>query len=580
MKKLILILTLSLLPLLSSFPQMINWVPLNSGTYENLNDVAFLSSTRIIAAGNNGKVVYSTNSGMTWTTRPFPAATDILCLYFNGNTGFAGCKNSKIYKTVNAGSNWTEISSTSAYPVTSISFVSTNIGYIGDGYGHIAKTTDAGMHWFDIYTMPGYSSKVFMLDANRGWAVDTYGYVIRTTNGGTNFLSARIVTDTLSSIHFISSTLGFTVGDNGRIYKSTNGGVNWAALTSNTTDKLRCVSCINTTLISVVGNGGCILSSTNSGTNWVKQTKTANNLNSVKYLSSTTGYIAGDNGTILGREPAPGNINIGYDTTGTGYPFYTYYMDSRTQMLYLASELIAGGGSSNGAIINKISYYVKSNSAQTMNEFEIKLQNYSNNVLTGFVSDNWTTVFSSNENILQTGWKTFTLPNPFLWDGVNNLLIEVCFNNSSWTTNSIVASTSASNRTIHQHQDLTSGSGCIDILTGSVQSNRPNISLNATILTNNKNISTNLPSEYALYQNYPNPFNPETKIKFDIPKNGFTTLKVYNMLGQEIMNLVNEYKNAGSYLIDFNAGNLPSGTYFYKLISGNYSEIRKMVVIK
>jgi hypothetical protein len=143
-----------------------------------------------------------------------------------------------------------------------------------------------------------------------------------------------------------------------------------------------------------------------------------------------------------------------------------------------------------------------------------------------------------------------------------------------------VASTPASNRTIHQHQDLTSGSGCIDILTGSIQSNRPNISFNATIVTNNKNLSTNVPDEYALYQNYPNPFNPVTKIKFDISKNGFTTLKVYNMLGQEISVLVNENKTAGSYIIDFNAGNLPSGTYFYKLISGNYSEIRKMVVIK
>ncbi|MBN1633584.1 MAG: T9SS type A sorting domain-containing protein [Ignavibacteria bacterium] len=580
MKKIILIFTITLLPLFHSYPQMINWVTQNSGTFENLNDIAFISGNQIIAAGNNGKIIYTTNGGMNWASKPFPVSSDILCLYFNGNTGFAGCRNSKIYKTVNGGNNWTEISSSSAYPVTSISFVSGTVGYAGNGYGHISKTTDAGVHWFDIYTMPGYSSKVFMLDASRGWAVDTYGYVVRTTNGGTNFLSARIVTDTLSSVHFISSTLGFIAGDAGRIYKSVNGGANWTLLTSNTTEKLRCVACINTNIIYATGNYGTILSTMNSGTNWSIQTKTSSHLNSIKFFSPTNGFIAGDNGTILGREPSPGNINVGTDTLRTGYPFYTFYMDSRTQMLYTASELIAGGGSSNGAIINKISFYVTSFASQTMNEFEIKLQNYTNNILTGFVFDNWTTVYQSNENIFQTGWKTFVLPYPYLWDGVNSLLIDICFNNTSYTSNSYVAATSSSGRTVHQHQDLTSGNGCTDLLTGSIQSNRPNISLTADIVTNKKNESANIPSEYALHQNYPNPFNPVTKIKFDLPKNGFTTLKIYNMLGQEISVLVNENKNAGSYLIDFNAGNLPSGTYFYKLISGNYGEIRKMVLIR
>lgn len=580
MKKFILIFTIALLPLINSYPQMINWSLLNSGTYENLNDIAYISANQVIVAGNNGKVLYSTNSGMNWTAKPFPSSTDILCLFFNGNTGYAGCRNSKIYKTVNGGNSWAEISSSSAYPVTSLHFVSGTVGYAGDGYGHIAKTTDAGVHWFDIYTMPGYSSKVFMLDASRGWTVDTYGYVIRTTNGGTNFLSTRIVTDTLSSVHFISSTLGFIAGDAGRIYRSTNGGANWTSLSSGTTEKLRCITCLSSTVVCAVGNNGSILQTTNGGTNWTKQTKTTNHLNAVKFQSMTYGYIAGENGTILGREPSPGNINIGFDTLRTGYPFYTFYMDSRTQMLYLASELIAGGGSSNGAIINKISFYVTSYSVQIMNGFEIKLQNYIDNVLTGFVSDNWTTVYQSNENILQAGWKTFTLPNPYLWDGYSNLLIDICFNNSSYTSNSYVAATYAANKTVHQHQDLTTGNGCINITTGTIQGNRPNISLTANIVTNKQNEAANIPAEYALYQNYPNPFNPVTKIKFDIPKSGFTTLKIYNMLGQEISVPVNENKNAGSYLIDFNAGNLPSGTYFYKLISGNYSEIRKMVVIK
>lgn len=580
MKKSFLLILVILIPVLNLYPQMINWVVLNSGTFENLNDLAVISPTQIIAAGNNGKLLRTTNGGNSWTTMSFPVTSDILSLYFSGTTGFAGCRNSKIYKTVNGGANWTEISTNSAYPVTSISFVSGTVGYLGDGYGTIQKTTDAGQHWFNVYVMPGYSSKVFMLDANRGWAVDTYGYVVRTTNGGANFLSIRIITDTLSSIHFISSSLGFAAGDAGRIYRSVNGGANWTLLTTNTTEKLRSIYCINTNLIYAAGNGGTILYTANGGTDWINQSKTTNNLNSIKFLSNSEGLIAGDNGTILGRQPTPGNISIGYDTLNAGWPFYTFYMDSRTQMLYLASELIAGGGSSNGAIIQNVSFFVKSFSSQIMNGFEIKLQNYTNNVLSSFVTDNWITVYQSGESISQTGWKTFYLTYPYLWDGSSNLLMEICFNNSTYTSNSITAATNSPNKVFHQHQDLTTGDGCIDITTGAIQNYRPNISIGANIVTNKQKEITNIPAEYTLYQNYPNPFNPVTKIKFDIPKSGFTTLIIYNMLGQEISSLVNENKNAGTYIIDFNAVNLPSGTYFYKLISGNFSEIRKMVVIK
>lgn len=579
MKKSFLLILIILIPVINLYPQMVNWVILNSGTFENLNDIAIISPTQIIAAGNNGKLIRTTNGGNNWSAMPFPVTSDILSLYFNGTTGFAGCRNSKIYKTVNGGVNWTEISTNSAYPVTSISFVSGTVGYLGDGYGTIQKTTDAGLHWFNVYVMPGYSAKVYMLDATRGWAADTYGYVIRTTNGGTNFLSVRINTDTLSSIHFISSTLGFAAGDAGKIFRSVNGGANWTQLTTSTTAKLKCIHCVNTNLIYATGNNGTILYTTNGGTNWLSQSKTTNNLNAVKFINNSEGIIAGDNGTLLGRQPAPGNISIGYDTLNAGWPFYTFYMDSRTQMLYLANELIAGGGSSNGAIIQSISFYVKSFSSQIMNGFEIKLQNYTNNVLSGFVTDNWTTVYQVGEAVSQTGWKTFYLTYPYLWDGSSNLLIDICFNNSTYTSNSIVAASNSPNKVFHQHQDLTTGNGC-EIITGSIQNYRPNISFGANVVTSGKNELTVTPTEYRLYQNYPNPFNPVTKIKFDIPKTAYTTLLVYNMLGQEVMSLVNGTKSAGTYIVDFNAGNLPSGTYFYKLISGNFSEIRKMVVIK
>jgi hypothetical protein len=85
---------------------------------------------------------------------------------------------------------------------------------------------------------------------------------------------------------------------------------------------------------------------------------------------------------------------------------------------------------------------------------------------------------------------------------------------------------------------------------------------------------------YNLYQNYPNPFNPVTKIKFSVPKSDIVQIKVYDILGSEIKLLLNEYKQHGTYEAEFDASNLPSGVYFYRMISGSYAETKKMILLR
>ena len=89
-----------------------------------------------------------------------------------------------------------------------------------------------------------------------------------------------------------------------------------------------------------------------------------------------------------------------------------------------------------------------------------------------------------------------------------------------------------------------------------------------------------VPEKFELGQNYPNPFNPSTQISWKSPVSGLQTLKVYNILGNEVATLVNEWKEAGNYSIEFDASKLASGTYFYRLTIGNFSEVRKMILIK
>ncbi len=91
---------------------------------------------------------------------------------------------------------------------------------------------------------------------------------------------------------------------------------------------------------------------------------------------------------------------------------------------------------------------------------------------------------------------------------------------------------------------------------------------------------TGVPDVYSLSQNYPNPFNPSTAIRFNIPQQDHVVLKIFNNIGQEVSTLVNQDMDAGSYEVNFNASDLASGVYFYRIQTANYSESKKMILIK
>jgi hypothetical protein len=106
-----------------------------------------------------------------------------------------------------------------------------------------------------------------------------------------------------------------------------------------------------------------------------------------------------------------------------------------------------------------------------------------------------------------------------------------------------------------------------------------NTVLTTGVLTDVKQI-TGLPTTFKLDQNYPNPFNPSTVINFSLPKAGNVTLKVYNSIGQEVATLINGYKDAANYQVNFDASKLSSGVYFYSITSGNFTQTKKMMLTK
>jgi hypothetical protein len=270
------------------------------------------------------------------------------------------------------------------------------------------------------------------------------------------------------------------------------------------------------------------------------------------------------------------NVYIGTDTLSSEYPFTTYWMDGRTDMLFLESELTAAGCVP--GYFMGISFYVNHADTLTMNGFNVKIQNTLDTSVSSF-SGAWEIAFSGEYKVLSTGWQTIYLTQPFGWNGNDNIKIEVCYNNNRFTWFSTVRSTVSPNKTFGRFTDLSTGDGCTDITTGTVQAKRPNICLLLSPILGIISNST-IPEKYSLSQNYPNPFNPETRINYSIPKAGMVTLRVYDALGRQVSELVNGYKNAGNYIVEFTTSGLSSGMYYYKLTSGEFSDIKKMSLIK
>lgn len=271
------------------------------------------------------------------------------------------------------------------------------------------------------------------------------------------------------------------------------------------------------------------------------------------------------------------NACIGTGTTSSNYPFTTYWMDGRTQMLFTAAELTAAGAGPGSAFM-KIGFNVITAGGPAMNGFNVRFQHTTLSSLTNWVTSGWTTAFTGTYAVPGTGWQYIDLTSPyFAYNGTSNLLLEICYDNSSYTSYSPVYATSVSGMCRGYYTD--NSSGC-ELTSGSNLSYRPNVCFTVTNISNSGTVSNIVPNTYSLSQNYPNPFNPVTRINFDIPKQGLVTMKVFDILGREIRALVNEVKAPGRYSVDFNGTELSSGVYFYRLESNSFTDIKRMILIK
>jgi len=148
--------------------------------------------------------------------------------------------------------------------------------------------------------------------------------------------------------------------------------------------------------------------------------------------------------------------------------------------------------------------------------------------------------------------------------------------NENFTSHTITTNTNCAGSVYVVDVD---GDGDMDVLSASFCDDKiawyENLLITGIVTNSNE-----IPSEYRLSQSYPNPFNPSTNIKYSVPENGFVKLSVYNLVGEEVIVLVNETVDAGFYEIEFDAAYLPSGIYFYRLQTSNFIQTKKMVLMK
>ncbi|MBN8572027.1 MAG: T9SS type A sorting domain-containing protein [Ignavibacteria bacterium] len=401
------------------------------------------------------------------------------------------------------------------------------------------------------------------INSQTGFACGPYGRYAKTTNGGDSWTSYNIgdTTIRLTGINFINENTGWMGGSklNGFpiwpyrffMYYTTNGGTNWVTRdqSDGTTTSVK-IEMLNKDSIVFAYTGfgdfsseGSLTSTFNGGStyNW-GMTPSGPQYYSIQFLNQITGFVIACYDSDTGPQR-----NWIFKTTNSGANWNAIYKDSiqppRLISAYFVNENTGFFSSQNGkfgSTTNGGVNWTTRNLPGPINSFHFFNEN------TGYAGTNYNSVD-------QTGLKRTT-------DG-----------GATWInmTNSVLGSIGK----IFFINNLTgwaigSGNGfkLMKTITGGLTSVTP--------------IGNSIPDNFSLSQNYPNPFNPSTVVSYQLPVAGNVSIKVYDALGNEIETLVNEKQNAGSYSVDFNAASLPSGIYFYKLVTEKFSETKKMILIK
>ncbi len=387
-------------------------------------------------------------------------------------------------------------------------------------------------------------------------------------------------TQILRSVKAVSDMVGWTCGD--VVRRTTDGGVTWTNANPNPgvingfVFNIEAIDANTAWCTSTITAGTFIYKTTNGGTNWTQVfSQTGGFMNTINFINSTTGFAQGD--AVSGRWSLWKTTDAGNTWDSTGL----YLAQNGTEVGWVNSTSIVGNtiwfGTDNTRVYRSTNSGLNWTPVATTG-LQISYSTHFNNATLGLAGGS-TILRSLDGGVSYSSVGSIPGTGSVLGiDGKDNNLwyirgTEIYRSENEGTNWTLVHSISGQGNDI----DFALSNDC---LTGWAVSSTGAIAKMTGIKTGIQNINSEIPSSYELEQNSPNPFNPVTNINFSIPKSGFVDLKVYDVSGKEAAVLVSDFKNAGSYSVDFDASELTSGVYFYKIISGDFTEVKKMMVIK
>jgi|WetSurSiteA1Bulk_404760.scaffolds.fasta_scaffold05839_2 photosystem II stability/assembly factor-like uncharacterized protein len=394
--------------------------------------------------------------------------------------------------------------------------------------------------WFELDA--GTDEKlnsVFFLDENQGWVAGK-DVILKTTDSGNNWLQIQL-TGTNNSIHFIDNNLGWVCNSEGNIFKTTDGGINWVLKHTEAGKEITSIAFENENIGIASGYFRTVLVTKDGGESWKNVLAEGyDHLLKTYIYSANQMFVIGGNGLVY--RSADNGKN--WDSLNVGMPNAFYGISFISPTTGFAFGCCGA-------------YFKTTDGGNTW-------QNH-NYITTGDI------IYSSDfvdENIGwvvgELGWLLKTTDGGESWFD-NGPDIDEEFR-SVFFVNKEIGFVSGSNGTILK---TVNGGGSSTSISDNGESNK---------------------MVFQLRQNYPNPFNPTTSIQYAIGSQQFVSLKVYDVLGNEVATLVDEFQPAGSYEVEFSTKggsaspqdvlSFSSGIYYYQLITDTFSETKKMILMK
>ncbi len=596
-----------------------NWFELNAEEFSGFISIYLRDSLDLWIVGDSGLVLNTKDEGNSWDNYTFTSSVSNTSIYFiSDSIGFIAREYGIAKRTTDGGISWNNYSGNLTGGLTCFHFVDSANGFAAGRLGKILKTSDYGSTWVNISQWNWLRSKEFFpLNKDTIYLFSSTGHLVRTYNQGlewaldtisTNSVTSDFYTDAFFSANgnfyciagsggiiykssdfgsmwysqtqgtsqplyfsdFVSQTVGWSASSN-NIFRSDDGGENWIKLTLQDSIYIEGIDFINESVGYIVGNK--ILKTIDGGANWTSVFANDTSIfSAVVFIDELNGWAGGRYSQII-KTTDGGQTWVEQQSSNSGIVFSIHAVNESTLLACGAAGLLlktTNGGNEwvsikfNSSLIEGIFFIDELTGWITCIDSIYKTTDGGNSWLGVYQAEYWMSdiEFTSENNgyaIGSTGYLIQTSNGGIDWYRVNDItqndLYSLKFIND--TEGWIVG---AWGTVLH-----TTNGG-------------------VTFIEEENNFAQ--PKEFLLQQNYPNPFNPSTKISWQSPVSGWQTLKVYDILGNEIATLVNEYRNAGTYEIDFNytktllATSLPSGVYFYQLKSGDYIETKKMILLK